>query len=189
MSAERVQPLDFDREDCEDHVWHLVHNIQSTPALNQKWKDTEGRSRLLTFLKIDPKNVVSFSFSKEYVPLIIGCFLVKVTYLLIIRLFIFSYQNEFSVMPKPSKPSSSLSNIPAFASGLGATLEPLKVETKVVQVKEPKKEEESTIPPKSSGKKASVILMEVFYISQSVLLYFSSNECPTSLYLFELVFH
>ena len=57
--TDRIQPLDFDREDCEDHIWHLIHNIQSTPALNQKWKDTEGRTRLLTFLKIDPKNVVS----------------------------------------------------------------------------------------------------------------------------------
>ena len=65
MSAERVQPLDFDREDCEDHVWHLIHNIQSTPALNQKWKDTECRSSLLTFLKIDPKNVVRWFFEKK----------------------------------------------------------------------------------------------------------------------------
>ena len=57
----RVQALDFDRDDCEDRVWHLIHNIQSTPALNQKWKDTEGRSRLLTLLKVDPRNVVRFS--------------------------------------------------------------------------------------------------------------------------------
>ena len=57
--TDRIQPLDFDREDCEDHIWHLIHNIQSTPALNQKWKDTEGRTRLLTFLKIDPRNAVS----------------------------------------------------------------------------------------------------------------------------------
>lgn len=58
---DRVQALDFDRDDCEDRVWHLVHNIQSTPALNQKWKDSEGRSRLLTLLKVDPRNVVCFS--------------------------------------------------------------------------------------------------------------------------------
>ena len=60
----RVQALDFDRDDCEDRVWHLIHNIQSTPALNQKWKDTEGRSRLLTLLKVDPRNVVRFSYSE-----------------------------------------------------------------------------------------------------------------------------
>ena len=65
MTAERVQPLDFDREDCEDHVWNLIHNIQSTPALNQKWKDTECRSSLLTFLKIDPKNVVRWVLERK----------------------------------------------------------------------------------------------------------------------------
>ena len=67
-------------------------------------------------------------------------------------------------MPKPSKPSSSLSNIPAFASGLGATLEPLKVETKVVfEVKETKKEEPTKPPKSSSGKKNNnyLILVEI----------------------------
>ena len=61
----RVQALDFDRDECEDRVWHLIHNIQSTPALNQKWKDSEGRSRLLTLLKVDPRNVVCFSYINQ----------------------------------------------------------------------------------------------------------------------------
>ena len=62
-------------------------------------------------------------------------------------------------MPKPSKPSSSLSNIPAFASGLGATLEPLKVETKVVEVKETKEDEEPTKPPKLSSGIKTILKM------------------------------
>lgn len=103
--TDRIQPLDFDREDCEDHIWHLIHNIQSTPALNQKWKDTEGRTRLLTFLKIDPRN---------------------------------ANQHEFLVS-KPIK-SSNPSNVPAFASGLGTTLEPLKAGKN-----EPKKEVEEPL--------------------------------------------
>ena len=59
---EKVIPMDFSKEDCDENVWLQIHNIQSTPALNLKWKETQTRQRLLTFLNIDPKNVVSFQF-------------------------------------------------------------------------------------------------------------------------------
>lgn len=55
----QVHPLDFTKEDCEDAVWIQVHSVSTTPALNQKWKDTMTRNKLLTYLKIDPNNVVS----------------------------------------------------------------------------------------------------------------------------------
>ena len=55
-----IPMLDLAKEDCQDDsVWLKIHNIQSTPALNQKWKDTLSRQKLLTLLNIDPKNVVS----------------------------------------------------------------------------------------------------------------------------------
>ena len=55
-----IPMLDLAKEDCQDDsVWMQIHNIQSTPALNQKWKDTLSRQRLLNLLNIDPKYVVS----------------------------------------------------------------------------------------------------------------------------------
>ena len=55
-----IPMLDLAKEDCQDDsVWLQIHNIQSTPALNQKWKDSLSRQRLLTLLNIDPKYVVS----------------------------------------------------------------------------------------------------------------------------------
>jgi hypothetical protein len=62
---ERVQPLDFDRDECEDTIWHQIYNIQTTPALNHKCKDGIGRGRMLTVIRIDPKNVVTVSIDHK----------------------------------------------------------------------------------------------------------------------------
>ena len=68
-SLERVQPLDFVKEECEDAVWIQIHSVSNTPALNQKWKETVTRHRLLDYLKVDPNNVVSwFFFFQSYQP-------------------------------------------------------------------------------------------------------------------------
>ena len=67
-SLERVQPLDFIKEECEDAVWIQVHSVSNTPALNQKWKETVTRHRLLDYLKVDPNNVVSWFFFQSYQP-------------------------------------------------------------------------------------------------------------------------
>lgn len=72
-----------------------IHNIQSTPALNQKWKDTLSRQRLLNLLNIDPKYVI---------------------------------HQEVVVKPKNNVHKSGMA-VPAFASGLGMTLEPIKAKS------------------------------------------------------------
>jgi hypothetical protein len=91
---ERVQPLDFDRDECEDTIWHQIYNIQTTPALNHKCKDGIGRGRMLTVIRIDPKNVIQ----QDYRP------------------------------QKPPQSQQQPGNVPAFAAGLGVTLEPVKAE-------------------------------------------------------------
>ena len=58
--ADRLPALDFSKEDCDDGIWTKVFSVSATPALNQKWKETVTRSKLLDYLKIDPNNVVSW---------------------------------------------------------------------------------------------------------------------------------
>ena len=65
MMDVRVNSLDFAKEDCDDEVWTKVHSVSTTPALNQKWKETKTRQRLLEYLKIDPNNVVIISKVKK----------------------------------------------------------------------------------------------------------------------------
>ncbi len=57
--------LDLTKEECDDMLWAQVHNVSTTPALNQKWKECVTRARLLTYLRIDPNNVVRTTFLFE----------------------------------------------------------------------------------------------------------------------------
>ncbi len=65
-----VAALDFGKEETcdEDIIWRQIYNIQSTPALGLKWKESRARGRLLPLLKVDPNNVVSDKKSCEIFP-------------------------------------------------------------------------------------------------------------------------
>jgi len=99
-SLDRVQSLDFAKEECEDAIWIQVHSVSNTPALNQKWKETVTRHRLLDYLKVDPNNVIHQDGGM-------------------------GRRGGRNTSARPL-PQASAYNVPAFASGLGMTLEPIK---------------------------------------------------------------